>query len=238
MTVAALALMAVIAILLLKRQQRSRAGNVRTPPHDDLQQHLDRERAATAERQRIFQDLHDDLGAKLLDLVYGAESPQQADRAREALQILRDVVSRARREPGPLARVLDEIRAEAVQRLAAANLALDWQQTELPEPLFDQAQVLHLHRIVREAVSNALRHSHAQGLRVRISASVADQRAAAELVVEITDDGLYAPAGIGSGTGTSGMRERAAQLQGEIHWDEGTRGGTKVVLRVPLRAGI
>ena len=38
-----------------------------------------REQAAAQERERIYSDLHDDLGAKLLELVYRAESPVQAD---------------------------------------------------------------------------------------------------------------------------------------------------------------
>ena len=41
-----------------------------------------REQAASQERERIYSDLHDDLGAKLLSLVYRAESPVQADLAR------------------------------------------------------------------------------------------------------------------------------------------------------------
>lgn len=187
------------------------------------------DRELLRERQRIYQDLHDDLGAKLLDLVYGAESPAQADRAREALQILRDVVSQSARPAGPLPEVLDALRAEAAQRLAALGLALDWQQSEdLPAPVLDQARVLHLARIVREAISNALRHSGTRGLRVRIG------ELAGELVLDITDYGHYAPERIGEGQGTAGMRERATGLGGAIHWDEGTQGGTKVVLRVPL----
>lgn len=183
------------------------------------------------ERQRIYQNLHDDLGAKLLDLVYGAETPAQADRAREALQILRDVVSQSARAAGPLPELLDAIRAEVVQRLGALDVALDWQQAEPPPAvLLDQARVLHLSRIVREAVSNALRHGQTRALRVRVS------ELAGELVLEITDYGRYDPQGIGAGQGTAGMRERAAELQGDIQWDEATQGGTKVLLRFPLNA--
>jgi signal transduction histidine kinase len=182
------------------------------------------------ERQRIYQNLHDDLGAKLLDLVYGAESPQQADRAREALQILRDVVSQSTRAAGPLTEVLDTVRAEAMQRLDALGIAVDWEQAaDLPAIVLDQGRVLHLARIVREAISNALRHSATRALRVRIS------ELAGELVLDVTDFGHYTPSRIGEGQGTAGMRERAAELHGEIRWDEGTQGGTKVVLRFPLR---
>ena len=37
---------------------------------------------AADERERIYNDLHDDLGAKLLSLIYSAQSPMQADLAR------------------------------------------------------------------------------------------------------------------------------------------------------------
>ena len=185
--------------------------------------------ALLQERQRIYQSLHDDLGAKLLDLVYGATTPAQADRAREALQILRDVVSQSARPPGPLREVLDAVRAEAVQRLAAINMPLDWQQADdLPNPTLDQAQVLHLARIVREAISNALRHSGTQALRVRVSPL------AGELVLDVTDFGHYTPQAIGEGQGTRNMRAHASGLGGGIVWDEATQGGTKVLLRVPL----
>ena len=92
----------------------------------------------------------------------------------------------------------------------------------------DQAQTLHLIRIGREAISNALRHGQARWLRVRVF------RAGPELMLEITDDGRYRPEQIGEGRGTATMRERAAGLGGDIRWDAGTIGGTKVILRFPL----
>lgn len=178
------------------------------------------------ERERIYQDLHDDIGAKLLQLVHGAESPQQADLARAVLQDLRDVVSRSRRPPAPLLQLLGEIEAESRQRLAAAGAELVWEQEpDLPDLPLDQAQTLHLIRIGREAISNALRHGGAQWLRVRVF------RVGTELVLEITDDGRFAPARIGEGRGTHTMRERAAGLGGDIQWNQGTLGGTKVILR-------
>ncbi len=206
-----------------------RAATAATPAAADTA--LVQAQALLRERQRIYQNLHDDLGAKLLDLVYGAESPQQADRAREALQILRDVVSQSARPPGPLSAALDAVHAEAMERLDAASVALAWQQAEdMPNPALDQAQVLHLARIVREAISNALRHSETQALRVRIS------HLAGELVLDVTDFGRYTPQGIGDGQGTRNMREHAVGLGGDIAWDEATQGGTKVLLRIPLPA--
>lgn len=185
--------------------------------------------AVIEERERIYKDLHDDIGAKLLQLIHGAENTVQADLARAVLQDVRDVVSRSRRPPAPLLQLLHEIEAESRQRLAAAGAELVWQQEPaLDNPTLDQVQTLHLIRIGREAISNALQHGHARWLRIRVF------RAGPELMLEITDDGQFQPAQIGEGRGTSTMRERAAGLGGGIRWDAGTLGGTKVVLRAGI----
>ena len=229
--------LAVVAIGLWRSNRRLRAARDRerdtaTAPSEaaDLAR-LRRAGIIARERERIYGDLHDDIGAKLLELVHTATTPEQADLARTALQDLRDVVSRSRGEPGTLLQVLGEMRAEAESRLAAGDVALDWQQTDdLPDPKLDHGHALHLYRIVREAISNALRHARPGRVRIRVSALDAG-----ELLLDITDDGPqpWQP-GYGDGQGTRGMRERAGELHGSIDWDQGTTGGTKVVLRVPL----
>lgn len=186
--------------------------------------------AVAAERERIFRDLHDDIGARLLQLIYSAPTPEVAEQARAALQDLRDVVSRARHGAALLEDVLCEIEAEARQRLAAAQIELDWQQPEaLPALQLDDGRALHLYRIVREAISNALRHAGARTLRIRV------KPLPGLLAIELTDDGR-GPAGLDGarGRGVESMRQRAEQLHGAIRWTEGTAGGTKVMLSLPL----
>ena len=191
-----------------------------------------REQAAAEERERIYSDLHDDLGAKLLTLVYRAESPVQADLARAILQDLRDVVTRSRGTPGTLADVLADIRTEATQRLATVDIGLDWDESDdLPDPLLDTGHALHLHRIVREAISNTIRHAQARHLRIRVRARDG------ELLLELTDDGSGVSSEVSLGSGMRGMRTRAEELEGRIDWVEGTQGGAKVLLRMPLESG-
>jgi signal transduction histidine kinase len=189
---------------------------------------LIRERVAAEERERIYADLHDDIGARLLSLIYASPSAVQADLARTLLQDLRDVVSRSRGAPGTLLEVLQEIRSEAEQRLTLTGGTLGWEQPEaLPDPQLDQGQALHLFRIVREALSNALQHGAARHVRIRVA------RSGEHLVLDVTDDG---PGNNGQpeGRGSDNMRQRAAELHGTIDWDAGTLGGTKVLLRFPL----
>ena len=188
-----------------------------------------REQATLQERERIYSDLLDDLGAKLLSLVYKAENPVQADLARAILQDLRDVVTRSRGTPGTLGDVLADIRGEAAQRLAAVGIALRWDEADdLPDPMLDTGHALHLHRIVREAISNTIRHAQARQLRVRVRASQG------ELLLDLTDDGSGVPSVVAAGAGMRNMRTRAGELEGRIDWAPGTEGGAKVLLRMPL----
>ncbi|WP_218121165.1 sensor histidine kinase [Aquimonas voraii] len=191
-----------------------------------------RQQTALEERERIHRDLHDDLGSHLLQMIYTAPSPEHADQARAALQNLRDVVSRSRGEPGRLSDVLADIEAEARQRLWAVEAELVWEQADgLPDPQLDSGQALHLHRIVREGISNAIRHAKVRRLRLRARPD------GAHLLLDVTDDGFGTPADLREGRGMDSMRSRAAELKGQIDWTPGTQGGTKIVLRFPLPEG-
>lgn len=196
----------------------------------DARLEQERQQSAENERRRLMDDLHDDIGAKLLNLIHSLERPEQADLARSVVQDFRDVVSRSRQDACTLLQALGQIREETEARLDACGSQLDWQQhPDTPDPDLDERQTLHLFRIVRESITNALRHGHATHVRMRIGAI------AGELLLDVTDDGPgLALAGDAAGRGLAGMRHRAQALQGSIGWEAGTLGGTKVILRFPL----
>jgi signal transduction histidine kinase len=80
--------------------------------------------------------------------------------------------------------------------------------------------------VVREAVSNAIRHGHPQEVVLTVEAG-------AELTVEVRDDG----SGIDPGTARSGLRnleERARECGGELHVRRDGPSGTRLTWRVPL----
>lgn len=221
----------------LVRQRASSGFGASTTSHSAVAQpnapdlaKIELDAAVSAERERIYSDLHDDVGAKLLDLIYRAESPGNAALARSALKDLRDVVSRARGEPPSLLEALSEMEAEARTRLEAADISLNWRQDDdIVERRLDAAQHLHLFRIVREAISNVIRHAHAHALNVRLAVI------AQILRIEIKDDGVGMPGnGDADGRGKSNMRKRADELAGHITWRDGTMGGTRVLLSLPL----
>jgi len=185
--------------------------------------------AVHEERDRIHRDLHDDLGATLLSILHSAASEESADLARAALQHLRDVVSLRPEEMISLRAALQETQDEISHRARMARVELDWQHLQGADANIPAQQALHLLRIVREGVSNVLRHSRA----TRVAVAITRERG--KLCVRISDNGQGIDGGRPRGRGMSNMRTRAAELGGDIEWLPAVPGpGTTVVLTIPL----
>lgn len=219
--------------LSVELDQRVHAKHAQLEQSFERLRNLERERAIQDERERIHSDLHDDVGAKLLSLVYRAGSPEAADLARSALQDLRDVVSRSGTGSFQLEDVLADIRAECEQRLSSAAIALDWQQTEgMPAAELTQPGALNLGRIVRETISNVIRHAKASAVTVRIAPD------GDGLQIEICDNGIggsvssHVP-----GRGLRNMRARAQLIGGQLERFSVMPQGCGVRLRIASFAG-
>ncbi len=87
-----------------------------------------------------------------------------------------------------------------------------------------------LFRIAQEAISNAIRHGQAKVIRISLSIAAGT----AQLLVE--DDGTGALEHARGGVGLGSMRERAAQLAGELTLGCSAAGGVSVRVRVPMQA--
>jgi signal transduction histidine kinase len=83
------------------------------------------------------------------------------------------------------------------------------------------------YRIAVEALMNVTRHAAARQCEVRLA--LGDD----ELEVDIVDDGVGA-AGSAAGVGTRAMRERAAEVGGEVTIETVPAGGTRVLARLPV----
>ena len=76
-------------------------------------------------------------------------------------------------------------------------------------------------------MTNVVRHAGASACLVRLQAG-------SQLTVEVTDDGRGLPDAPRSGTGLESMRERAAEVGGEVAVERRPEGGTRVFARLPL----
>lgn len=187
--------------------------------------------SVAAERERIGRDLHDILGhsltaisikaglaARLVDVNPAAAKAQIAEIEQVARQSLADVRTTASgmRE----VRLATEI-ASARSVLLAAGI-----ESRMPSalpPLSDEVNEL-FGFVVREAVTNVVRHSEAGVCTVVVDVDA----------IEVRDDGRGLPAGArATGSGIAGLRSRVETAGGSLVVTTGDSGGT--VVRVALR---
>jgi signal transduction histidine kinase len=190
------------------------------------------EQVTERERKRIAADLHDDLGAKLLTIVHTSESERISTLAREALEEMRLSVRGLTGRPVRLIDALGDWRAEVVSRLNQAGIEADWVAPEdAPHTLAARAYV-QTTRILREAVSNIIKHSGASHCTVTCTVGEEDFH----LVVQDNGRGipLELDGRLDRGHGMSSMKHRAKQLQGQCLVESGPGYGTVIRLTLPL----
>jgi len=191
------------------------------------------EQVTEKERKRIAADLHDDLGAKLLTIVHTSESERISTLAREALEEMRLSVRGLTGRPVRLADALADWRAEVVSRLGQANIEADWRSpTEDITQLLPARAYVQTTRILREAVSNIIKHSGASHCKVRTRVGEND------FGLMVQDNGKGIPMELDGrldrGHGMSSMKHRAKQLQGQCLVESGPGYGTVIRVTLPL----
>ncbi len=198
------------------------------------------------ERQRIGQDLHDDLCQQLTGIEFLSQTlvgrlqisdSEQAGRAREIAQLIRDAIVRTRE----LAHGLSPVQIESVgltgvlKELAAQSrkrFSVDCRFHCRPAALKgDYEWGIHLYRIAQEAVSNAIKHGRASRVNIRLA------RRNGSLVLAVRDNGMGMPPQPlpCRGMGLHVMRYRAGVIGGSLAIRSGQGGGTTVFCKVSLQ---
>jgi signal transduction histidine kinase len=122
------------------------------------QESLEREIRMQAERETVYRDLHDDLGARLLSLVLKTDHGQARDLARSALQDLRDIVSRVLTEEQQLLAVLADSMAEHEGRAEMLQKSFHWEiDGKLEDRVLDSRNILNIRLLLRELIGSCLR---------------------------------------------------------------------------------
>jgi signal transduction histidine kinase len=192
--------------------------------------HFDKavEQGRREERLRLAQDLHDDIGARLLTLMYKAQSPEMEDYVRHTLQDLKTLTRGLAASNHRLSHAAAEWKADLTHRLTAAHVELKWSLVFDEDILLTVVHWSALTRVLRELVSNVIAHSQAQILEI-------DFRLERDRIdLTITDDGVgRSPRAWSHGLGLGGVRKRVKQLGGEVEWREGSPRGIscRVVIR-------
>ena len=185
------------------------------------------ERGRGEERQRLAQDLHDDIGARLLTLMYKATSPEMEDYIRQTLKDLKTITRGLAAAEHPLSHAAAEWKSDLTQRLAAAQTELAWNCTFDEDLRLSVVQWSALTRVLRELVSNALYHGHATRIDVTM------QLQGPRLTLTVADDGIGRdPHAWEHGLGLGGVRKRTKLLGGTVRWFENSDRGIVCEVRV------
>jgi len=189
--------------------------------------------AVADERNRMARDLHDVLGHSLTTITVKAalarRLTESGDAARAAAEIT-DVERLSRQ-------VLADVRATvSAQRQASLPAELAGAHTVLcaagieavlpqaTEDVRDEYREVFAY-VLREAVTNVVRHSSARRCEIRLGPSW----------VEVCDDGTGSTAAISGGSGLVGIRERLVPLGGTLQVGSLPTGGFRLRAAVSVR---
>ena len=213
-----------------------------------LRQALDASRAALVtareeERRGLRRDLHDGLGPTLAALVLGLQTACTLPAgSRQQEELLNTLKAETQGAVTDIRRIVYGLRPPALDELGLAG-ALRAEVARLGREPSGPSIALHLpgddldelpaavevaaYRIVIEALTNVLRHARAHHCQIQL-------RTGPDLRLEVRDDGAGLPDGWRAGVGITAMRERAAELGGELTIEPARPHGTRITACLPV----
>jgi signal transduction histidine kinase len=197
-----------------------------------------RELDVLTDRDRIARDLHDHViqrlfavGLALQGTIPRASSPEVQQRLMDSVDDLQGVIQEIRTAifdlhggSSGVTRLRQRL-DEAISQFSTPELRTSAQYSG-PLSVIDVELADHAEAVVREAVSNAVRHANASTLTVNVS--VGD-----DLCIEVLDDGQGIADDI-TPSGLTNLRRRAEDAGGSFSVDAIPAGGTRLKWSAPL----
>jgi ligand-binding sensor domain-containing protein/two-component sensor histidine kinase len=203
-------------------------------------------------RVQISYDLHDEIASNLssiamfgtiikgkislgeeVDGLVSALLDRVTTLAQESVGSIRDIIWAISPKPESLDSLLTRLQDTVVPacRARGIQVTFKWPSVELPSTNLDPQTRQNLWLLLKEAISNAVKHSECTEIAIRTEV------AANRLAVTITDNGkgfdVAEAAHKGKGLGT--MNTRAERLKGDMEVKSSTGNGTTIVINVRLR---
>ncbi len=204
------------------------------------------ERVQEEERASLARDLHDDVGPLLFSVDVDATTIRELARSGGEAKIaeraasIQEATAQVKEQ---VRSILWQLRPGELLNLGLANsienLVAFWTSrhpeleftVDVPDSTWSPQTDITLLSVVREAVSNALRHGKPSHIAIRIAEATLNQ---VEAIIEDNGSGLQAPSPLGS-FGLAGMKERAKLAGGTLEISNRSDGpGVRVALRLPL----
>ena len=205
--------------------------------------------AREEEKTRIAREIHDDLGGTLTALKMEAYRLAEKLSGTSLLEYVESMTQLLNNAVGVTRRIISDLHPTIIDDLGLVA-ALEWQGMQFnkrtgivcevicaddkdDERKLDKSIAINLFRIFQEALTNVSRHSGASRVNVEF---VQDDE---EIILSISDNGCGLPEQhviAQKSYGMRGMRERVAQLEGQIKFDRSPGGGLRVTVILPLAA--
>ncbi len=200
-------------------------------------------RAVEDLRRRIASDLHDEIGSQLGSIALAAQlaarhahEPGAARErlgeieriARETSGAMHDIVWLLKPGSANLEELVARLRETAAMQLRDRPHRFEVAGAVTPRALSIEF-TRHVYLLFKEALANAVRHSGAGSIEIRIT--VGDVR----LVLVVSDDGGGFDPASARGNGLDNMRRRAQELGASLRVDSAAGKGTEITLDAPMR---
>lgn len=197
-----------------------------------------RELDVLAERDRIARDLHDHVIQRLFAVGLSLQGATARAVIPEVQQRLADTVDELQNVIGDIRTTIFDLHGGAAgatrlrQRITEAvnSFGRSGVRTAVtfigPLSVVEPVVADHAEAVVREAVSNAVRHAGAGTVTVTV-------RVEDDFSIEVADDGCGVPAVV-TPSGLANLRTRAAEVGGELRLSDVATGGTVLHWTAPL----
>jgi PAS domain S-box-containing protein len=198
--------------------------------------------AVEEERQRLGRDLHDELSQRLAAISLMTHTLAKEAKGRSALdrkkiRAIGDMLSEAVGVARNLTRGLHPLTltkqglpaalAELAERVPK-DVQFSWPRSKRLK--LDEAVALHVYRIAEEAVANALKHSKASKITIKLQ-----MLSARKVALTIADNGKgFRQSSVLQGMGLQNMKYRAGVIPGNLKITSSPHGGTLVKCTFPL----
>jgi signal transduction histidine kinase len=129
-------------------------------------QALEKQQVLAGERERIMRDIHDGIGGQLVSIIgllqekRGSVFVKIREKVQGGLTDLRFVIDSLDPVLSDVTTLLGMMRLRLIDQLESSNIDLEWAVTELPIlKNMSPSRSLHIMRIVQEAITNSIKHS-------------------------------------------------------------------------------
>lgn len=188
------------------------------------------EQSRVEERERLLREMHDGFGSQLssarLAIEKGGIEPETIARILlDCSQDLRILVDTFGNADGDLGNAIADFRYRTDRLLFGTELSITWEINIPEQTRISPTVILHVLRVLQEALNNALRHSDAT--KITFSVHVSD----GQLCTSLSDNGRGFQKPVREGRGMANMRKRSREIGAVLSVQDTEQGVTVTVMK-------